>query len=484
MEVVFLKKIIISTFCIGIAVFLSPLDHSLAKKVTEEPKIISDQDATSIDLEWGMEGEKYEIYRNNEMIWEGSGTEYVDEGLENGSVYSYNIIAYDKDDNILDISNLDTLTDKNTLLKSQQLKNKVSSDSLVNSKITINSGINYVNLSWENFKDDDGLYEIYRNSELIAETGDNHFYDSNVNSDTIYTYEVVATNNVSIELRTKINKEISKENLKFSDQELNELYQENSSLIAVVETNKKNLTEELKSIKVLSSTKNSSSDFTNHELYDISYTTFIPGDFEKAPNFINGYPFFLWFLGDDLWFKGDDRKFDDIYKGFNNKTSYRTRTITTVGWDYRGLPVLSAINSAGESHAYIDKDDIEPFASDTADADSDIETWDSYMSTSQIMWNVDHNSGMPFDTLYPNITYSYRGHLTDQGIFIDGNHDHAPNHEMYIRINRGQNRVEPVTVFQHEGGTLFNLIPGISEFSKDYYYVMISNSVDGGIIHQ
>src|SRR5699024_9166220 len=122
-------------------------------------------------------------------------------------------------------------------------------------------------------------------------------------------------------------------------------YQEKSSLIAVVETSKKNKAAEFQSINDITI---DSYDFTKQQLYDISYTTFIPGAFQEGPNFfaLDDYP--QW----SLYFKGDNRDFD-LDRGFNRHTSYRTRSITQVGWG--NTPVLNSTNTAGESHAYADE---------------------------------------------------------------------------------------------------------------------------------
>src|SRR5699024_6515341 len=101
------------------------------------------------------------------------------------------------------------------------------------------------------------------------------------------------------------------------------------------------------------------------------------------------------------------------------------------------------------------------------DVDSGIEIFDMFMNNNQILWSANHDVGMPFSPLYPNINYYYIGHASAGGIYISGAHDDAPNHEMYIRINNGQNRLQPVELFRHEGGPFWRLIPGLPKVNFD-----------------
>lgn len=461
--------IILSAFlCVG--------SYTSEAKENKQILISSKESSDLINLKWEISGDHYTIYRDNKEIWTGKEKQYIDKNLTPDKLYTYSIVAYDKNNNLLNISKLNTSTNKT----SNKSKTKFVDSNLVkqskalqnNSKLKTVVRDNFITISWENVIDEDSRYKVLKNGKPIASTNENFVVDTDVVPDTTYTYEIVATNEASEERKNEINKEIKEKNVTITDNELEKLYEQNTSLITVVKTEKKDSEKSLKAL----TTQKTIPDFTKRNMYDFSYTTFIPGDYVKAPNFMagevaSGEPLIL-------FFKGDNRKFDNIFYGRNPDTSYRTRNITSVGWSYESthggdnMPTLSSVSTAGLSEAFSDKG-ITPIAKDRADADSGIYSFDLKYNQSGILWKVIHDLGMPFSPLYPNINYEYIGELSGQGLHIEGSHDNAPNHEFYVKTNVNQNSIESenVILFQHEGADFSNLIPLIGEkvyFSIDY----------------
>jgi chitodextrinase len=55
------------------------------------------------------------------------------------------------------------------------------------------AGSNSVTLNWPTISDDDNVYDVYRDDELISRVQGNQFTDDNVTPSTKYRYSVIGT---------------------------------------------------------------------------------------------------------------------------------------------------------------------------------------------------------------------------------------------------------------------------------------------------
>lgn len=149
---------------------------------------------------------------------------------------------------------------------------------------------------------------------------------------------------------------------------------------------------------------------------------------------------------------GDNRGWDF----YHNR--YRTRSDVIAGWG-RGFSELRQDPSVGDSVLYADKAGTKEIDRDRA-SKSGIRLTKDLVSSSKIMWRVNHNVGVPFRASYPNIAYFYEGTLySNYNVELRGSHDKAPNHEFALVLADTDDI--PFKIFNYAGGSFFNLVPGL-----------------------
>lgn len=148
---------------------------------------------------------------------------------------------------------------------------------------------------------------------------------------------------------------------------------------------------------------------------------------------------------------GDNRGWDFYHK------RYRTRSDVIAGWG-RGSNELRQNPSVGESVLYSDEAGTKVVKKATA-SNSGIKLTKDLVSSSKIMWRVNHNVGVPFRKSYPNINCFYEGTLySNYSVELRGSHDKAPNHEFALVLADTDDT--PFKIFNYTGGSFFNLVPG------------------------
>lgn len=413
----------------------------------------ANETSNSIVLNWDMEGESFKVYRNQELVWEGNDKSFEDINLEPDYLYSYRIGAYNSSNELIAISNLKTKTKKLEKLETKlysgsvlNVEEKNTQEENIKTDLTSNVGSDYVRLTWGTLEDYDGIYEIYRDGEFIGETTKNSYLDKTVGAGKTYKYSIESAAEVSQGKKDYINDYIEKNNIELSNSEKEDMYLKPHTLIRVVETNDAVSTEkELKSkdlpekfVKSVEESKKRQLASASSLKYTIlfRYQTFIP-DYRVSPPLVS------------TEYAGDNRSFDF----WSNE--YRTRSDIFAGWALG--QELYQNRDVGTTTQYKDGEVNKKTASE-----SGIRLTKDLVSSSKMMWRLNHDVGDPFCKCFPNITIYYEGILYSNYSFeVRGSHDKAPNHEFYFALAYTEDT--PGEIFKYEGGSLFNLFPGMPQ---------------------
>jgi chitodextrinase len=143
-----------------------------------------------INLTWSSSTDNvgvagYGVYLNNAEIATVTGLNYQSAGLTPGTLYSYNVLAFDAAGNVSGFSNTAAAT-------TQTLDTTPPSvpTALQSSNVTANS----LTLSWAPSTDDTGVagYQVFRNNAQVATTTVTSFNDAGLTASTTYAYTVTA----------------------------------------------------------------------------------------------------------------------------------------------------------------------------------------------------------------------------------------------------------------------------------------------------
>ena len=124
------------------------------------------------------------------------------------------------------------------------------------------------------------------------------------------------------------------------------------------------------------------------------------------------------------WLAGDNRSGFDPY---SNK--FRTESSVNVGF---WMPYMTHFPETGQSHKCYTSECVAPYAWTKQASTDGIKLTKDLVTTTKMQWRVNHDVGIPFSALYPNITYYYNATLTKSSLSITGSHDKAPAHEFYM----------------------------------------------------
>jgi Protein of unknown function (DUF3238) len=383
-------------------------------------KIKSKRESHSIQIELeNLKGDYFKIYRDGNKIWEGSKTDFIDANLESDYSYNYKIGVYE-DDSLVDIVSYKAKTKKD---KNKKKDAALDTTYAEETDIVTTIGEGYISLEWEPIPDDDGIYEVYRDGKLIDSVSTTQYTDLTVESGKDYLYEIVASKEVSNERKKEIKEQLKNNNIDISKIDKKQLFSDIKTVGKVVEAVEKIDESELSTVDVPEEfvpnqfqTLGIPSSGAPIPAYLFRYQTFIP--FDTVDNLNQIHETLIGKYGTRL--KGDNRGFDP----FSNK--YRTRVDVYADWYY---PDLYADRLVGESVLYDANGNV--LMRGTA-SNSGIKVTKDLVSSTKMMWRVNHDVGVPFHSSYPNITYYYEGTVYKNGNFtLRGSHDKAPNHEIY-----------------------------------------------------
>ena len=420
-----MKKLIGAILFSALIICLIPLNASAA-----ENNVTSNVGNNSITLDINKsKGINYEIYRNEVLIHSGNEPEFKDTNLESDTIYSYDIVLYNNKKEIVDIvkHKVQTLSSAKSFTRSQEQSNNSYENEKAYVKATVNK--NNVKLEWTNLSDDDGMYEIYKDDVKVGTVKSNHFIDKDITNGEAYRYKIIAEQAVSDERKKEIQQELNAMGHNLEDVPQS-LFNERKTVIKDVmtvekldknEIKKKDLTPELRQLA-----------YDTLDSYMLRYTTFIPMAYVNNGN---------WLAGDyGTYLKGDGYgNAKSQWRGFDFfNSSYRTRVDVFAEWYNSSPSFYYSEPSVSQSVLYENESAIGKSCGTTGvrcatASNKDINVIQEYVNNSYIEWRVEHSAAVPFGSSYPAIDYRYDARVYKDGnITATGNHDRAPNHEVYL----------------------------------------------------
>jgi hypothetical protein len=454
-----LTSLIVSVISLG--VFMNVSEASVAQK------IVSKTSANEVHLDWGDAGDvTYKLYRDGDIIYSGKQSKFQDTNLEPEYLYTYKLATY-KQNKLVDIVKYDVKTkntDSNSLRlmsKENSIENEYEKETPLTSTVSKDSVI----LDWEPMVDGDGVYQIYRDNKKVGETQETQFIDNTIQMAKDYSYKIVATKRASESEIKEINQSLLKANVDL-DEVPEEAYNYNKSLTKIVETlsevsedelSKSGLLDPIGASKIKGNSTVANALASDYTGYILRYQTFIPYKHVKSPNafdeFLSGY-------GYDTYLNGNNRSF-----GFF-ENSFKTRSDVYAEWSGSSAYSIQ-YPDVGVSILY--DNDYDEITRGTASTDG-IKHYPERNTSTYIEWHEIASVGVPFSATYPNIDYRYDARMYKNGnITASGNHDKAPNHEVYLA--RAYSSLPAVTLHTYEipnQDAFQNLIP---IFPNEYWQV-------------
>lgn len=424
--------------------------------------VTSETESNSIVLNWDNISNHYGVFIKDKLIWTGKETKFVLNDLKEDSPYSFTVVAYDDENNILSYDKVNLMTEKDENYEQESIvtNNKFQSLSIATTStetskepeslkdFKLESKVSQTQVHWEwtgTIPDSDGLYEVYRDDKKIGETQMPCFNDNSPIIGKDATYKVVGK--VRIVLQDQINYLESKGESKESDGYYYKYYE------ALSQTN-------IPEPEVFSvaSIKSFNTQSITSDIYDINYRyeeelkymTFIP--FDRVPALsVPGSAI----TGGE--FGGDNRSFNyDAQDG-----DYRTRTISRVifeGIDRYNPDTGVLENVSSTSTLKPLEKDVSPShwywlgmeKVDTADS-KDVKQTLVEKTPNYIIYYVTHSVGIPFG-LAPAVDYWYVASFNKWGTgSVSGAHDQAPSHELYYTAVDTDIPIKTIIKHEHKG---------------------------------
>lgn len=413
---------------------------------TSEVEITKEKNTVTIELP--DTGHFYEVYNLEELIYTGDDNLIeltLDEEVENFKIDIIDEVGEIADNYYLKIKNDDynTRKDFQTFLeksKDQQIGSEDPQELMMSENLKENAleaiiSEDEIELRWSDFPSD-YPYQVFRDGELIGTTTEEFFIDKGLDKGIYYNYQVVSALKMEEEYRLELESQLTEKGL--TDYEIEEALKIEGSLNTIIEIPK---TEILPFAKLPNAPKAGN--------FLIRYTTFIPQATVKNPN-----PF-----SNHNYFKGDNRSFS------STSSKYRTRAdVSTKMTNGNSISLSKKVN---ETVGCKDSACKTVTGRKTASS-SGITMKTGTNNTSTKTWNVRHDVGIPFSKAYPNINYFYEATLKKKpSLSVNGAHDKAPSHEMYIRALDGSSYV---TLYTRATGSFSNLIPGMPQQHFKFSY--------------
>ncbi|MCM3005749.1 hypothetical protein [Priestia koreensis] len=413
-------------------------------KADENLKVKVQSTPSSITLDWNDLGVNYQLYDNNQKLWEGNDSEYIHTNLPDNDQHSYYLRAFNQDGDTVDELSIRTFTKKAKNTKVKTITSLPSDEEKL-SNITVASSVNdqELTIEWDqNIPDDDGDIEIFKNGVNIGTTTKNTFIDKDIEQDTDYLYEFVGKKRISEEKIQDILNDYKKRNVTITPAEEDDLFYNTFNLTRNVSTKIEHPT--IATAAVVT-------DFT------LRYTTFIPMKYASNP-----WP--LWPLipyNGPTYFNGNDRGFD------KNSTRFKTRMDVKISFPNNiGTASLTSTNKHVEKSILYDQN--YKIISERNASSAGMNIRDVTSGTGKVSFNAYHDIGLPyFDSITPDITYAFNATIyPNGGYIITGSHDKAPSHEIYLTNNSNIIRV----VHQREHVGFLYLAPPYPNYTINSSY--------------
>ena len=357
-----------------------------------------EQTDTTIFFIWSNTGGTYRVKRDGKLLYEGAENSYTDEGLFPGELYLYTIDRVDLENKVIDRLKFQTGTENHVDDFINRLQTITVTTVVSDSKIALAWGpINGI-LS----------YDVYRNGELLATTEKNQFTDLEADRNEDYTYS----------LHGKRPLEKSEENMKKEKTVLAKLF----GIINIRSSQEETANEEFWIIKRVASRAELlaeppiKKDHIEHPEWQLRYMTFLAEEMLPNPN-----PLSL-----NRFFKGDGRSFNP------ESNEYRTRVDLNIRFREEGA-IVDLSKDVGMSIAYNWR---RKFRKADAASSNGIELKEVKEDTHKVAISLKHSVGNPL-VPSPDIDYQITANFYRVGVYdIIGNHDQAPNHEVYMKDAR------------------------------------------------
>lgn len=144
--------------------------------------------------------------------------------------------------------------------------------------------------------------------------------------------------------------------------------------------------------------------------YTLRYTTFIPQLSVSDPFSLGNY------------LKGDNRGYSIT------SAAYRTRSDVALSFANSSMTLSKYVNPSHRCSTAACTSIIKTATAST----SGMTIHKDVVSSSKMNWRINHDIGIPFGAIYPNINYFYEAALTKTSLNVKGSHDKAPGHELYL----------------------------------------------------
>ncbi|MDS9471955.1 DUF3238 domain-containing protein [Sporosarcina pasteurii] len=364
-----------------------------------------------IHFTWRDLGGNYYVYRDGELLYEGTVAEFKDGDFKHAKLYNYSIERVVNEE-VVDVVRLQT----SAYAEERNVKNPLQF--LVMTTIVAKSQIA---LSWEKIKDV-SHYEIYRNDVFIKEVQKNQYIDRDISMDQTYTYRIQSKRPLAMsEERFSKGKSVAATVLGMMNKKTS---QKQPAIERFTVTKEIGRPRELL-IPTLQRTAKSK---VNE--WQFRYTTFLKEEMIKNPNFFSK----------NHLFKGDARDFNP------DGTSFRTRVDVSLDYGQVKSPMVCTRN-IGMTVAYDHVGRIRKEAQATSDG--------------VVLERSDHKPGEAGFLLMhevqnplvqaPKINYEVRAVLRRDGTFdMTGYHNQAPHHEVYL-VRGAQNGWIPIHLAESNG---------------------------------
>lgn len=450
----FSPKLFVLPFALAGVIFGSNIVMASEKPVD----VIYSQD--SLTLQFNQEGDYYEVYKNGEIIYKGENNNFIDTENDIGQNYKVGIYKNNQLEDVIVVkTNKDEvkLNQKVPLISQEVSQVDLLKEQVTNGYLEAIATSNSVTLMWNELQDGDGVYEIYRDEKKIGETRELEFIDTKVKEDQRYRYEVLAKVEVDDTKKAQIDKELKERKLTPTISQKEELYNSRGILTKIIDTPSKSEQSlktkpsffEKNSIKETdaeeANTMVSAAAFPVSEEYSFSYMTFIPQKSVPDP----------YSPGD--WLMGDNRGYDPY------SSKFRTKSSVNVGF---WMPYMTHFPETGVSHRCYTSACTSPYKTTGQASTSGIQIHKDIVTTTKMRWRINHDVGVPFNAMYPNITYYYDAILTKSSFTVSGSHDKAPAHEFYMFPATSPNYITIERWWVDSNWDFMLLIPGSAQ---DYF---------------
>ncbi|QQE73548.1 hypothetical protein KDJ56_16820 [Brevibacillus composti] len=403
---------LISVVILSTPVYAEDVEHlELAPVISKE---------NQIELSWNKIGERYQVFSNGELIYDGEDTSYKHVKLYDSTPYSYLIKAFNKEDEVIDEVNVKTMTrpKENTELfskASNETVSKMKENPLTDLQIDTITSNKMVIIDWPDIEGVNN-YRVFREGEFLFETNESKVVDKRVKQGSQYIYSIEGERQISEEKKVEILRQIKSSGFGATDLASEETFYQAITIIREIDLGEKI---ELDSTVPVP------------KKWQLRYRTFIPENMvpNPFPDLDNKYEYF----GGD----GSDRDFNPADDRYRTHTELRVCIFCNSNGTGASVGITSI--DVSPTKAY---DSNKELVAVSREGSGDINfRYEPIVDqkNGKVEFVFDHAAGNPL-VPGPDIDYYYHGRFWGGGTYsVDGGNDLAPSHEFSI-IEPGSNR--------------------------------------------